>query len=125
MINQNYPVHYITEKNNIYQKYCNKTNECLTIIPITKENYYNNGDFLQKYFTIILKSKAFISGKNNCNNGLSILFYNIEYITYIGVGHGICYFKDYLYNKNRLYGTQNNDKILIKLVSTIPKLKKS
>ena len=113
MINQNYPAHYITEKIDIYQKYCNKTNECLTIIPITKENYYNNGDFLQKYLNIILKSKAFISGKSNCYNGLSILFYNIEYIVYIGVGHGICYFKDYLYKENRLYGTKNNDKILL------------
>jgi CDP-glycerol glycerophosphotransferase (TagB/SpsB family) len=62
---------------------------------------------------LILKSKAFISGKNNCYNSLSVLFYNIEYITYIAVGHGICYFKDYLYKENRLYGTQNNDKILI------------
>ena len=68
---------------------------------------------MQKYFFLILKSKAFISGKNNCYNSLSVLFYNIEYITYIAVGHGICYFKDYLYKENRLYGIQNNDKILI------------
>ena len=113
MKKENYPVHYITENNNIYQKYCNNITKCLTIIPITKENYYNNGDFLQKYFFLILKSKAFISGKNNCYNSLSVLFYNIEYITYIAVGHGICYFKDYLYKENRLYGIQNNDKILI------------
>lgn len=113
MKEQNYAVHYITEKINIYKQYCNKNSKCLTIIPITKGNYYNNGDFLQKYFTTILKSKAFISGKNNIYNGLSVLFYNIEYITYIGVGHGLCYFKDYLYKENRLYGIQNNDKILI------------
>ena len=113
MKKENFPVHYITEKIDIYQKYCNKTNDCLTIIPFTKDTYYSNGDFLQKYFTTILKSKAFISGKNNYYNGLSILFYNIEYITYIGVGHGLCYFKDYLYKENRLYGIKNNDKLLI------------
>ena len=113
MKKENYPVHYITEKIDIYQKYCNKTNNCLTIIPFTKNNYYNNGDFLQKYLTIILKSKALISGKNNYYNSLPILFYNIEYITYIGVGHGLCYFKDYLYKENRLYGIRNNDKLLI------------
>jgi CDP-glycerol glycerophosphotransferase (TagB/SpsB family) len=41
------------------------------------------------------------------------VLYNIEYITYIGIGHGVCYFKDYLYKENRLYGSKKNDKILI------------
>ena len=41
------------------------------------------------------------------------MLYNIEYITYIGIGHGVCYFKDYLYKENRLYGSKKNDKILI------------
>ena len=41
------------------------------------------------------------------------MFYNIEYITYIAIGHGLCFFKDYLYKENRLYGKKRNDKILI------------
>ena len=113
MKKKNYPVHYITEKLNIYKKFCESDKECLTIIPITKQNYYQYGDFIQKYLTLLLKLKALISGKYTCNNNISILFYNIEYITYISIGHGVCYFKDYLYKDDRLYGNQRNDKILI------------
>jgi hypothetical protein len=113
MEKQNYPVHYITEKKDIYEKYCNKTNKCLTIIPITRKNYNNNGDFLQKYLTLMLKLKVFLSGKYNCYDTITYLFYNIEYITYIAIGHGVCYFKDYLFKNNRLYGSKRNDKILI------------
>ena len=63
--------------------------------------------------TLILKLKTFISGKYSCYRNISILFYNIEYITYISIGHGVCYFKYYLYKDDRLYGTQRNDKILL------------
>ena len=115
MEKQNYPVHYITEKKDIYQKYCNKESKCLNlkIILITKSNYLNDGDFLQNYFGLILKLKAFISAKSWCINNIAELFYNIEYIKYIAIGHGVCYFKDYLYKQNRLYGTLKNDKIVI------------
>jgi len=113
MEKRNYPVHYITEKFNIYKKFCINNTECLTIIPINKNNYYNCGDFLQKYLTLILKLKSFISGKYSCYKNISYLFYNIEYITYISVGHGVCYFKYYLYKNDRLYGAQRNNKILI------------
>ena len=113
MKKKNYPVHYITEKLNIYKKFCENDKECLTIIPITKQNYYQYGDFIQKYLTLLLKLKALISGKYSCYKNISILFYNIEYITYISIGHGVCYFKDYLYKDDRLYGNQRNDKILI------------
>jgi CDP-glycerol glycerophosphotransferase (TagB/SpsB family) len=113
MEKQKYPAHYITEKKDIYQKYCNKESKCLKILLITKSNYLNDGDFLQNYFGLILKLKAFISAKPWCTNNIAELFYNIEYITYIALGHGICYFKDYLYKKNRLYGSLKNDKIVI------------
>ena len=113
MKKKNYPVHYITEKLDIYKKYCDNYTECLTIIPITKQNYYNYGDFIQKYLALLLKLKALISGKSSCYRNISILFYNVEYIKYISVGHGVCYFKDYLYKGDRLYGNKRNDKILI------------
>ena len=113
MKKKNYPVHYITEKLNIYRKFCDNDKECLTIIPVTKKNYYHYGDFIQKYLTLLLKLKALISGKYSCYKIISKLFYNIEYITYISIGHGVCYFKDYLYKEDRLYGNQRNDKILI------------
>lgn len=113
MEKQNYPVHYITEKKDIYNKYCNKLSKCLIIIPITRNIYYNDGDFLQKYLTLILKLKVLISGKYSCYKSISSLFYNAEYITYISVGHGVCYFKEHLFMNDRLYSSNRNDKILI------------
>jgi CDP-glycerol glycerophosphotransferase (TagB/SpsB family) len=54
-----------------------------------------------------------VSGKYSCYKTISDFFYNIEYITYISLGHGVCYFKDYLFKSDRLYGNKRNDKILI------------
>jgi CDP-glycerol glycerophosphotransferase (TagB/SpsB family) len=113
MEKQNYPVHYITEKIDIYQIYCKEKSKCLKVLQITRKNYFKIGDVLEKYLIIFLKSKAFISAKSWDNNKIADVLYNIEYITYIGIGHGVCYFKDYLYKENRLYGSKKNDKILI------------
>ena len=113
MERQKYPVHYITEKKEIYKEYSYKNKNQLTIILIKKENYYNSGDFLEKYLSLLLKIKAVISGKCTNLHSIANLFYNIEYITYIAVGHGVCYFKDYLFEEYRLYGRKKNDKILI------------
>ena len=41
------------------------------------------------------------------------LFYNIDYITYICVGHGVSFFKHFLYSKKNYYGFKKYDKILI------------
>ena len=65
MIKEKLPVHYITEKKDIYNLYCEQINECLTIILINKDNYEKPGEFLEKYLTIILKLKAVLSGKIN------------------------------------------------------------
>ena len=115
MEKQGFPVHYITEKKVIYNKYCFefKYNECQEIITLDKEGYSLYGDFLEKYLLLILKLKAVISCKLKAINYISNLFYNLGYITYISIGHGICYFKEYLYSENRLYGKKMNDKILI------------
>ena len=113
MEKHNYPVHYITEKIDIYQIYCKEKSKCLKVLQITRKNYFKIGDVLEKYLIIFLKSKAFISAKSWDNNKIADVLYNIEYITYIGIGHGVCYFKDYLYKENRLYGSKKNDKILI------------
>ena len=125
MKKQNMPVHYLTEKYEIYKKYCYKIKKCLTILKINRDNYYKNGDFLEKYLTLFLKLKAVISGKYTSLHSISILFFNIEFITYIAVGHGVCYFKHYLFNDYRLYGKKKNNKILIppsdKLISLVKK----
>ena len=38
MIEQNLPAHYLTQNKDIYNKYCNLTKNCLTIIPVYKNN---------------------------------------------------------------------------------------
>ena len=113
MVTKNSHVHYITENMHIYNDYCFDINKCQTIIKIDKDTYPLFGDFLENYLTLLLKTKAVISGKVQAVNLISKLFYDIDYITYIAVGHGLCYFKDYLYAENRLYGIKMNDKILI------------
>ena len=113
MIRQNYSAHYITEKEELMKKYCKNTYHCQTIIPINLNSYFNYGDFFEKYLSLVLKTKAFISCKERYFHRVGYLFYRIEYVTYIAVGHGVCYFKDYLFDKNRIYGINRNNKIII------------
>ena len=113
MMKRNYSAHYITEKEDITEKYCQNKTKCETIIPINNNTYSSYGDFFEKYLTLVLKTKAFISVKEKFFHWVGYLFYKIEYVTYIAVGHGVCYFKDYLFDKNRIYGKYRNNKILI------------
>ena len=113
MIKQNISAHYITEKKELFNQYCHNNKRCQTIIPINLYSYYKFGDFVEKYLTLILKLKSVISGKGSSFHYLSYLFYKIEYITYIAVGHGVDYFKDYLFGRYRIYGSKINNKILI------------
>lgn len=107
MNKQNLKVHYMTKREDIYKNFSNynltsKNN-------IIFDSQYINGNFLEKYLEIILKLKSTISGAKifSINN----LFYNIEYITYICLGHGISYLKDFLYID--YYSSNIYNKILI------------
>ena len=42
-----------------------------------------------------------------------ICFTNIEYITFISITHGVCYFKYFLYYEKDCYGYKRIDKVLI------------
>ena len=110
MINQNLPVHYLTQNIDIYKKYCNSNKYCLSILPVNTTGMID-GDFLEKYLTIFLKLKAAITGAEflYINN----LFKNIDYIQHICVGHGISFFKSFLYESNSYYGNKKFNKILI------------
>ena len=123
MLFQKKPVHYLTENLDIYNEFCYKKNKCMDIIYVNKNNYTINGNFLEKYLTLIFKLKQVISGA-----GINIfykdnLFYNIEYITYICVGHGVSFFKHFLYYPYNWYGSKTYDRILIppsnKLISIV------
>jgi len=111
MINKKINVHYLTEKEEIYNKYCKINNYCDVVLQADEKNYKINDDFLEKHLTLILKLKYVISSVGVDIDFINNLFYNVDYITYICVGHGISFFKYYLYEK--YYGVQNFDKLLI------------
>ena len=113
MIKQNLSAHYITEKPDLYKLYCKDKDKCETIIPMSMGNYFKFGEFVEKYLTLMLKLKSVISCKQSSFHYLSYLFYIVEYITYISVGHGVDYFKDYLFGPYRIYGSKINNKVLI------------
>ena len=111
MIKRNINAHYFTEREDIYEKYCNNKSNCDTVIHADASSYKINGDFLEKHFTLILKLKQVLSSVGVSINFINNVFFNIDYITYICIGHGISYFKYYLYDN--YYGPQNFDKLLI------------
>ena len=90
MINQNISAHYMTTIKEIYNQYCSDK-RCWRIL--TEE--YIDGDFLEKYLNLILRLKATIAGADFPS--INYLFYNIEYIVSINIGHGVKYFKSFLY----------------------------
>lgn len=95
MIQRNISAHYMDEKKYLYKKFCYKQKHCLKIIPIINKNIFIDGDFLEKYLDLILKLKVVITGDHFYS--YDNIFYNIDYITYINLGHGVKYFKHYLY----------------------------
>ena len=119
MEKRNFPVHYLTEKTDIYNEHCLNKTECLSVIKVNRDNFTLNGDFLEKYLNIILKLKQVISNSGTYFNYITNLFYNIEYIMYISITHGVCYFKFFLYNDYECYGRKKIDKILIPPIEEI------
>ena len=110
MIIKGYPAHYITGNLDIYKEHCGDDLYCDKILLAPKDLKPIYGDFLEKYIFIFFKLKAMISGRPSFNTDL---FYDMEYCTYVCVGHGICYFKDWLFNPERIYGIRRNDKIIL------------
>jgi hypothetical protein len=95
MLKRNISAHYMTQKKNIYKKFCGNNEHCQIII----NEMFINGDFLEKFLELILKLKAAIFGNGFYSFDYTI-FHNIEYITSINLGHGVKYFKSYLYREN-------------------------
>lgn len=97
MIKRNISAHYMDENIDIYNQFCNKEKHCLKILPVINKKIFIDGDFLENYLELILKLKAVIV----CHEFISIynIFYNIEYISYINLGHGVKYFKHFSYNE--------------------------
>ena len=111
MIKRNISAHYLTERKDLYEKYCQNNKYCLSVIQVNESNFKINGDFLEKYFTLFLKLKLVLFSGGVNINFINNLFYNIDYITFICIGHGVSYFKYYLYGGG--YGPKIYDKLLI------------
>jgi CDP-glycerol glycerophosphotransferase (TagB/SpsB family) len=86
----------MTSIEEIYDEFCENDTHCSKIIAIDRYSYQIDGNFLEKYLDIILKLKAVISASEFYS--FENIFYNIEYLTYIMMGHGVSFFKRYLYN---------------------------
>ena len=109
MINRKLPAHYVTERKDIYKEYSNDNKDLLRIIPIYNKEYNITGDTLEKYLNLFLKLKAVISGAEFYSN--YNIFYKIEYINFICLGHGVNYFKSFLYRD--YYGYNKYNKIIL------------
>ena len=114
MIKLNISAHYMTFNQNIYIEYCGYRRKCKIII----RKSIINGDFLERYLDIILKLKVVITGASY--SSIDNIFYNAEYITFINLGHGIKFFKSFLYTDytsakryNKLVLTPSNKLISI------------
>ena len=95
MIKQNISAHYMDEKIDIYNKFCSNEIKCLKIVPVINGHINIDGNFLEKYLELILKLKAVIAGESFYS--FINIFYDIDYITYINLGHGIKFFKQSSY----------------------------
>ena len=109
MLKQNLSAHFMSKREDINQKYNSIDNFLNFKNPVILNDNYINGDFMEKYLDLFLKLKVVISGAKifSINN----LFYNLEYITYICLGHGISYLKDFLYKD--YYSSKRYNKILL------------
>ena len=103
LINLKKNAYYLTINKNILKKKHFKFSN-----HIIKYNFIN-GDFLEKYFSLLLRLKAVISGAEYFS--FYNLFFYIEYITFISLTHGLNYFKSYLFKS--YYGNTRYNKIVI------------
>ena len=96
MIKKNLKAHYITMSWDIYNKFCLSNTKGSKDLQIIYGVRKINGNVLEKYFELFLRLKAVITAEKY--NSIDNLFYNIDYIIYIFLGHGVTYVKSYLYN---------------------------
>ena len=96
IIKRNIKAHYITMSFDFYKQFCYKNTKCINDLQIIYGIRRIDGDVLEKYLELFLKLKAVIAAERY--DGIDNFFYNIDYIVYIFLGHGVQYIKSYLYN---------------------------
>jgi len=108
MLKQNLNAHYMTDNENTYNNFFINNSICNDSFKIIKSKSID-GDFLEKYFELLIKLKVVLSAFDYIS--IDNIFYNIDYITYIFLGHGVHYFKHFLYGN--YHGCQKYNKILV------------
>lgn len=96
MIKRSLNAHYLTASWDIYNNFCSINENCKKDLQIIYGIRRIDGDTLEKYFELFLRLKAVITAEKY--DSIDNLFYNIDYITYIFLGHGVTYIKSFLYN---------------------------
>ena len=109
MIKQNLSAYYLTERKDIYQEYYDNKTNFQKVIPIINKQYNITGNILEKYLFLFLNLKSVISGSEFFSK--ENIFFNIDYITFICLGHGVNYFKPFLYKD--YYGCKRYNKIIL------------
>ena len=109
MIKQNLNAYYLTISQFIYNQFCINNPDCYNNLHIIYGIRKINGDTLEKLLELFLKLKVVITAEQY--DTIDNIFYNIEYITYIFLGHGVQYIKSYLYNDYLSY--KRYDKMLL------------
>ena len=109
MIKQNMSAFYLSERKDIYQEFYDNETKFQKIIPIINKQYNITGSILEKYLTLFLKLKSVISGSEFFSK--ENIFLIINYITFICLGHGVNYFKPFLYEE--YYGCRRYNKIIL------------
>ena len=95
MISKHFNAHYLTMSYDIYKQLCLNNSKCLNESQIIYGIKKINGDILELLLDLFLRLKAVITAEKY--NSIDNIFYNIDYITYIFMGHGVTYIKSYLY----------------------------
>ena len=106
IIKENLNSFYLTVSPDIYNNLCLNKTICGNIIYGVRKI---DGDFLEKYLDLLLRLKAVIAAERY--DSIDNIFYNIEYITYIFICHGVQYIKSFLYND--YYSFKNYNKVLL------------
>ena len=92
---KDFKVHYLTMSNKIYKLLCLNNKKCFIESQIIYGVKRINGDILERLLALFLRLKVVITAEKY--SSIDNLFYNIDYITYIFLGHGVTYIKSFLY----------------------------
>lgn len=110
MLKKNLNAHFITVSQDIYNQFCLNNINCFSYnSPIIYGIRKINGNVVENYLELLLKLKVVITAEQY--DSIDNLFYNINYITYIFLGHGVQFIKSYLYKDYLSYKRYN--KILL------------